>query len=122
MSSTKKLITPFRLMENASIAATITGAQVTCAHQDSAVVFVEWTGTAPVGALSFEFLETDADRNSTKVPVWKTVDFGQTIAISGNSGSHQIVFTTLPFFALRPVYTRTSGTGTITVTFAAKEG
>jgi hypothetical protein len=122
MSSTKKLITPFRLMENASTSATITGSQVTCAHQDSAVVFVEWSGTSHVGVLGFEFLETDADRNSTKAPVWKAVDFGQTIAISGNSGSHQIVFTTLPFFALRPVYTRTSGTGTITVTFAAKEG
>jgi hypothetical protein len=122
MSSGKKLITPFRLIQSGNMATNITGAEVRCAHQDSAIAYIEWTGTSPIGVIGFEFLEVDADRSPTEVKIWKPVDFGSTIAVSGNSGSHQLVFSVLPFFALRPVYTATSGIGTLSVTFAAKEG
>lgn len=122
MSSGKKLITPFRLIQSGNMATDITGTEVRCAHQDSAIAYIEWSGTSPVGVVGFEFLEVDSDRSPTEVQIWKPVDFGATIAVSGNTGSHQLVFSQLPFFALRPTYVATSGTGTLSVTFAAKEG
>lgn len=122
MSSTKKLIVPFRLIDAGDISGSITGSQVNCAHQDGGIAYIAWTGTSPIGEVQFEFLELDAAHNTAKTDEWKQVDFGSTISVSGNTGSHQIVFTSLPFFALRPKYVRTSGIGSLSVTFAAKEG
>ena len=122
MSSTKKLITPFRLFDSVDISTDQVSSEVTCSNQDSGIVYISWTGSSPVGDVTFEFLEVDYDRNATKSPIWTTVDLGATISLSGASGSHTVVFNVLPFFKLRAKYTRTSGTGNLSITFAAKEG
>jgi hypothetical protein len=122
MSSTKKLITPFRLFDSVDISASQLSAEVVCSNQDTGIAFISWSGTSPVGVVTFEFLEVDYDRNATNAPVWQTVDLGSTMSVSGASGSHTVVFNALPFFKLRARYTRTSGTGNLSVTFAAKEG
>lgn len=121
MSSTKKLIKPYPLISAGDMSGNITGSEVVCENQDYAMVLVEWTGTSPVGEFKMEFVQLDATRNNG-VDVWEPMDFGSTIAISGNTGSHQIVFQELPFMKIRPKYAYTSGIGSLTVTFMAKEG
>lgn len=122
MSSTKKLISPFRLFDSVDISSTQTSAEVVCSNQDSGIAYISWTGSSPVGVVTFEFLEVDQDRNATKEPIWQTVDLGGTMSVSGSSGSHTVVFNVLPFFKLRAKYTRTSGSGNLSITFSAKEG
>jgi hypothetical protein len=115
MSSTKRVIMPFKAVDAGDMAGNITGKESNTASLDFACYFVSWTGTSPVGVLKFEALELEDG-------TWTQIDFGSTIAISGNTGSHQVVFNSMPFAKIRPVYTRTSGIGTLTINAIMKEG
>lgn len=115
MSSAKRIIMPFKAVDAGDMSGNITGKESNTASLDFAGYFISWTGTSPVGELKFEAQELE---NGT----WTQVDMGSTISISGNSGSHQVVFNTMPFAKLRPVYARTSGTGTLTINALMKEG
>jgi hypothetical protein len=123
MSSTKKIIDPFKVIDAASMAGNISSAATNVRSMDMVTFFIEWTGTAPVGTLSFSYVEKESINPSLEV--WKTIDFGTagtTIPISGNSGSHTVIFTVLPFVKMKVNYTATSGTGSLTVTIVGKEG
>lgn len=122
MSGSKRIINPFKSIDNVSLATDITGQETAVTGIDSLFLYVEWTGTAPVGKLVVEFLKTPSDKSSSGLAVWSEIDFGANISISGNSGSHTIVFSELPFLRIRPRYIATSGTGNLTVTTLGKEG
>lgn len=102
-----------------SLASSATSAATNTEQLDKASIVVEWTGTAPVGVLT---VEGRSFQNSTNGPIassWVTLDF-DTIDITGASGSHQLLFNELPFSEIRLVYTRTSGTGSLTAILTAK--
>ncbi len=106
---------PFKAIDAGDMSGDITGKESNTASLDFAGFFVSWVGTSPIGVLKFEAQELDGG-------VWTPVDFGATIAISGDTGSHQVVFNSMPFAKLRAFYDRTSGTGTLTVNALMKEG
>jgi hypothetical protein len=122
MSGSKRIIGPFKSIDSVSLATNITGQETAITGIDSLFLYVEWTGTDPVGELVVEFLKTPSEKSSSGLAEWVAIDFGATIAISGNSGSHTIVFSELPFLRIRPRYIATSGTGNLTVTTLGKEG
>jgi hypothetical protein len=70
-----------------------------------------WSGTSPVGVLQIQFSNDDTN--------WTDLS-GFTYNLSGNSGSwgFQQVIGGAPYY--RAVYTRTSGTGTLTITLAGR--
>lgn len=100
------------------MAGDLVGAETNVEFVDNLLMHIEWTGTTPVGVFSVEFLKTST--GNTLTDVWEAINFGATIAITGNSGSHTIQFNELPFTKIRPKYTRTSGTGAMTVTLIGK--
>jgi hypothetical protein len=122
MSGSKRVINPYKSINATSVAANIIGDETAITGIDSLFMYVEWSGTDPVGELVVEFLKTPSEKSATGLAVWEEIDFGAAIAISGNSGSHSIVFSELPFTRVRPRYIATSGTGTLTVTVFGKEG
>lgn len=69
-----------------------------------------WTGTAPVGTLTVQVSNAQPPTSDTDY-----TDFGS-LAVSGNSGSDAFNLELLGFAYVRLVYTRTSGTGTMTAT------
>ena len=83
-----------------------------------------WSGTSPVGAISVEVsndyvASASPDGKKNNAGTWTAIYFtlnGSTVVnsapLSGNSGSGIIEFTT-GAAAIRTVYTRTSGTGTL---------
>lgn len=117
--SRKNILEAFDMLSAASMVSSQTQATPTYVKNlDRASILVEWTGTSPVGTL-------EVQAQNIREPVgaasaWETVDMGAPITISGNTGSHTLIFNSLPFTRLRLVYTRTSGTGTLNAIILGK--
>ncbi len=98
----------------ANLATAATTSSITeTQYMDNIGIVLNWTGTSPVGVISIEV--------SNDQIVWNALDFGQAIPISGNSGSHIIEITQLPFTYLKAVYTKTSGVGTLFASIALRQ-
>ena len=98
---------------NNSLAGNLTSEIVSVKNLDYASIHVEWSGTSPVGVITVEAKNGDFDD-------WYTLDMGAPITLSGNSGSHHIIFNLLHFTDIRLQYASTSGTGTIEAVISMK--
>jgi len=88
---------------------------------DRCSISLAWTGGGtPVGTVTVEARQKDANKASADQD-WFTVDFGATISISGNSGSHLLIMDNLDFTDIRVRYTATSGSATLTAVLTAKQ-
>ena len=113
----KNVLKTYKMFNSEDISTSATSGVTNTSNLDKASIYLEWTGAAPVGTITVE--ATNDDPNSSS-PVWKTVDFGSSIDISGASGNHDLIFNEMPFNAIRLQYTSTSGTGTLNATIHAK--
>lgn len=119
----RNIIQPYKVFAAGDISGNLTQASpyTTIDQVDKVGIELEWTGTAPVGEFFVDvaFLYP----NTTDFSQWQTLDFGSSIAITGNTGSHLISIQDPPFQKMRLRYVRTSGTGTLTATlFASNKG
>ncbi len=88
-----------------------------------------WAGTTPIGAASVEVsndFSLNPDGTIKVAGTWTTMPFNlngttvTSIPITGNSGSGFIDIDATGAYAMRLVYTATSGVGTLAVTINAK--
>jgi hypothetical protein len=93
--------------------SSVTSSVTNVTYGDNIGIAVNWTGTSPVGALDIQV--------SNDGSTWVSLDFGSSIAISGNSGNALININQLPYAQIRAVYTKTSGTGTLYASLTAKQ-
>lgn len=105
-----------------SMAASITSNPTVLQSLTVGLYTYSWSGTSPVGAISVQIsndysLNPNGTVNNTGT--WVTIYFtlnGTTVTnsapLTGNTGEGAIEWTT-GAYAIRTVYTRTSGTGTI---------
>jgi len=127
MSSTKKVLFPYPMFNNVSIATNQTSEETNVAFLDFGIIDIEWTGSSPVGNINVEICKVQSDKNLlNKIDEWETLNFsnavgGENIPISGASGSHRIILTKLPSTKIRLKYIATSGTGTMTAYISGKE-
>lgn len=82
-------------------------------YMDNIGIVINWTGTSPVGAVTIQV--------SNDQLTWDDLDFGNTIDVSGNTGTHIIEITQLPFSYLRAKYTKSSGVGTLYSSLTSKQ-
>lgn len=89
-----------------------------------------WTGTSPVGAVSVEGsndFQLNAAGGVETAGNWTTLVLNyngaavSSVPITGNSGHGLIDIVSTGIYAVRLVYTRTSGTGSMIVTLNAKD-
>ena len=126
MSSTKRVLRPYRVIDGGNMGSDITGAETNIQFLDYVSLTVEWSGSAPVGVLNVEVLKIESERNAALgIDVWKKLDFGGAIGtdipISGATGSHEIIINETASPKIRCFFDRTSGTGTLNVTLVGKE-
>lgn len=125
----RPMATPHLVITNGSMAGDLTSL-VTIIQQLSMVSYAySWAGTVPVGSISVQ-VSNDYALNSNgtvkNAGTWNTmtVDLAGTgvtaIPISGNTGNGFIDIVQSSAYAMRTIYTRTSGTGTIQVTLVSK--
>ena len=104
----KNVLKSFKLFDQEDISVSATSAETSVINLDKASIAVAWTGTSPVGEITVEARNGEKD-------AWVQLDIA-TMAISGNSGNHRILFLELPFTDIRMQYTSTSGTGNLDAT------
>lgn len=121
--SSRPQLDPHSVMTNRSMAASITS-EVTIVKKLSQISYdISWTGTAPVGVMSIEVSNTysqNADGTVRNAGNWTTVTLTSTTNVSGATGNGFIDVVATGSFAMRLIYTRTSGTGTMNATINAK--
>lgn len=101
------------MIDSQSMGADVTSSVVNVQNLDQGSIIVEWSGTSPVGEITVEARNGEQSN-------WYELDFNSTISISGNTGTHQVVFNSMPFTDIRLQYNRTSGTGTLDAVITAK--
>lgn len=88
-----------------------------------------WAGSSPVGALSVQVsndYSLDATGTVLNAGTWNTIYFYaggslvNTLAVSGNTGNAYIDIPQISSYAIRTVYTYTSGTGTLQAILVGK--
>jgi len=105
-----------KMLDNVDISTSQTqSSESNVENVDQAFVIIKWTGTAPVGAITFEGSNDNLNEIKKGTEVWEELYMGLVpIDVTGNSGSHHIQFNSMPFKWLRIKYTSTSGIGNLT--------
>lgn len=121
--ASRPVLTPFQVITNGSMAGNLTSA-VTIVDNLSMIGYdISWTGTSPVGTMSVQISNTykqNAQGGVLNAGNWTTISLSSPTAVSGNTGNGFIDIDATGAYAIRLVYTRTSGTGTMNATIAAK--
>lgn len=84
---------------------------------------LSWTGSSPIGVATVQVSNDYAlspDATVINPGTWTTLTLSAPTNISGNTGNGAIDVTATAFYAMRLVYTPTSGSGTLTVTVNGK--
>jgi len=116
----KNVIPSFKMLDSADISTNQTSSTTNVTHLDRATIVLEWTGTSPVGVVTVEAQKKET-QNAVADTSWIELDFGVTIAISGDTGNHVLILDNLDFTDIRLQYVSTSGVGAMTATLTAKQ-
>lgn len=118
----KKVLSQFPMFgtAGADLSGSVTSSATNIEYKDNVGITLSWTGSTPIGTLAIQ-CSNDFGAIGVVTPTWIALDFGTTISITGNTGSSLITMNQLPFTAIRAVYTRVSGTGTLSALLSGKE-
>lgn len=122
-------IKPYPVILNGSMAGNITSS-VTIIQKLSMISYgLSWAGTTPIGTIQVQVsndYSIDATGETANAGTWNAITFSSagllvsSIPITGNTGNGFIDIDQIAAYAIRVVYTRTSGTGTLQCVLNAK--
>lgn len=120
---------PYPVIVSGSLAGNITSEPSIILKTSMVSYSYSWTGTAPIGEISVELSNDFAlnpDGTVKNAGTWNTmtINYGgspvASVPLTGNTGNGLIDIEAVAAYAIRTVYTRTSGTGTLNALFTAK--
>lgn len=121
--SSRPQFNPYSVITNGDMSGSLTSV-VTIIQKLSMVSYsVSWAGTAPVGVITVQVsndYSQNADGSVKNSGTWNTLVLSDDTPVSGATGVGFIDIDQTAAFAIRLVYTRTSGTGTLQATVNAK--
>lgn len=121
--SSRPQLDPVSVMTNGNMATSLTS-DVTIIKKLSMISYdVSWSGTTPVGEITVEISNTysqNADGTVRNAGDWAELPLSTTCPVTGNSGNGFIDIFANSGFAIRCVYTRASGTGSMNIVASAK--
>ena len=109
---------PFKLFNAVDISTDQTSQECDVREISAIGMTIAWTGTSPVGEIFVE--ASNHDLLSNIAAEWVALDFGSSIAVSGNSGTHLVDIEQFPYRRIRVRYARSSGVGSLTVVIHGK--
>lgn len=128
--STRTTFRPASVITNGDMSLTsITSSPTILQSLTSCSYQAKWSGTSPVGTLSVQFsndYSVNPDGTINNAGTWTTIYLNvtgtpsQTVSISGNTGSAFIDIDKTAAYAVRLIYTKVSGTGTLNALIDAK--
>ena len=120
--STRPILKPFSVFTNSSMATSLTSPATIISNISGVGYDLAWTGT-PTGTFSVQVSNTitlDSEGNVATAGNWTTLTLSSPITASGSADNAFINLAGLEAYAVRLVYTRTSGSGTLNATIAGK--
>jgi hypothetical protein len=129
--SSRPHFVPYPVIDAESMATSLTS-DVTVIQKLSCPSYsYSWAGTSPVGAVSVEIsndYSQNADGSVKNAGTWTAIYFQlngagalvNSAPVTGNTGTGFIDVPITGAYAIRTVFTRTSGTGTLTATICCK--
>lgn len=121
--ASRPIFSPFSVITNGDMSANIISA-VTIIQNLSMISYdVSWVGSTPVGVMSVQVSNTysqNADGTVRNAGNWTTLALNAPTNVTGNTGNGFIEVDITGAFAVRLVYTWTSGTGTMNATINGK--
>jgi hypothetical protein len=127
--SSRPLLRPYSVITDGNMASATITSSVTIVQQISSVSYAfSWSGTTPVGTIKVQASNDyaiDPSGAVTNSGNWITLDLtygGSTVSsvpVTGNTGAGMVDIVT-GAYALRALYTKTSGTGTLQCKINAK--
>lgn len=121
--SSRPILSPFPVITNGDMSGNIISAVTVIQNSSMLSYDISWAGTAPVGVMSVQVSNTYsqyADGTVRNAGNWTTLTLSAPPAVSGNTGNGFIDVDATGAFAIRLVYTRTSGVGTMNATISGK--
>lgn len=122
--SSRPAIKPFSVITNGDMSqATIISTPTIIDNLSMVSYDVSWTGTAPVGTMTVQVSNTykqNSAGGSSVAGNWTTLSLSSPASVTGNTGNGFIDVDVTAAYAVRLVYTRTSGTGTMQAVVASK--
>jgi len=121
--ASRPILSPFPVIINGDMSGNITSA-VTVIQNTSMISYdISWSGSSPVGALSVQVSNTysqNADGTVKNAGNWTTLTLSAATNVSGNTGNGFIDVDATGAYAIRLIYTRASGLGTLQATISGK--
>ena len=120
--SSRPILPPNPVIVNGDMSANITSVVSILSNISMISYDISWTGTSPIGTAAVQVSNTykqNAAGGQQVAGDWTTIPLSVT-DISGNSGSGIIEIPEIATYAVRLIYTRTSGTGTMQATINGK--
>lgn len=127
--SSRPIISPYKVITNGDMTQTLSSIVTIIQMVSKPSYSVSWSGASPVGTLSVQ-VSNDYSKNAAgnvlNTGTWTTISFSyngtivSSIPVSGNTGNGFIDIQSLSSYAVRLVYTPTSGTGQLQAYIAGK--
>jgi len=127
--SDRPIIKPTPVISAQSMASSITGTPTIMLRMSMASYSFSWSGTSPVGTISIQVSDDYAEDSAGKVSnagTWNSLPLSlsgslvTSIPVSGNTGQGFVDVDSLSAYAIRPIYTAASGTGSLTALVSGK--
>lgn len=114
--SSRPLKQPYSVITNGNMAGNITSAVTVMSNLSMISYSISWAGSSPVGVMSVQVsndYSQNGDGTARNAGTWNTLTLSTTPSVSGSTGNGFIDVSASAAYAMRLVYTRTSGTGTM---------
>lgn len=116
--ASRPILSPYSVVTNGDMSGNITSKVSMLQNVSMLSYSIKWAGSSPVGAITVEVsndYSQDASGAVANPGTWNELPLSDTTDISGNSGKGFIDIDAIAGLAVRLVYTRVSGTGTLNV-------
>lgn len=121
--SSRPQFSPFYVIKDGDMSGSLTS-KITVVQKLSLISYaVSWIGTSPVGVMSVEVsndYSENADGTVKNAGTWTPLPLSSSPAVSGNVDNGMIDIDLQGSYAMRLLYTRTSGTGLMQAVISAK--
>lgn len=121
--SSRPLFTPHTVVDAGDMSADIISDPTIITNLSMFSYAISWAGTAPVGTMSVQVSNDYSQNAAGKVMnagTWTTVTLSAPTPVTGATGNGFIDIDATAAYAIRAVYTATSGTGELTVVAVGK--
>lgn len=122
--SSRTQLNPHPVITNGDMSRATITSEVTIIQKLSLASYgVSWAGSSPVGTITVEVSNDYAlnpDGSVKTAGTWNQLPLSATAAVTGNTGNGFIDIDAQAGYALRLVYTKASGTGSLQATVVGK--